>query len=234
MGVLAPLYLAGLAALSLPLILHLVRRTPRGRQEFSSLMFLLPSPPRLTRPQPAGPDRVVALAAGGAQPVGVCVCAAVFARGGDAGTWRICRLGAWRLSSMPAPACGAAICGSRRWLRSRRNWRSLGPHDEVALFTFADRLKTEVGFESGDADAEASQTDIVRAGSQEAAADVAGDGLGRGAGCRGGRAGRGQRRKAVFRRAADHRRSAISPPDRESKPCRRSSGRKRFVSLLDD
>ena len=49
MGVLAPMYLAGLAALSLPLIFHLVRRTPRGRQEFSSLMFLLPSPPRLTR-----------------------------------------------------------------------------------------------------------------------------------------------------------------------------------------
>lgn len=49
MGVLVPLYLAGLTALSLPLILHLVRRTPRGRQEFSSLMFLSPTPPRLTR-----------------------------------------------------------------------------------------------------------------------------------------------------------------------------------------
>ena len=49
MGILVPLYLAGLTALSLPLILHLVRRTPRGRQEFSSLMFLSPTPPRLTR-----------------------------------------------------------------------------------------------------------------------------------------------------------------------------------------
>src|SRR5580698_10332203 len=49
MGVLVPLYLAGLAALSLPLIFHLVRRTPRTRQSFSSLMFLSPSPPRLTR-----------------------------------------------------------------------------------------------------------------------------------------------------------------------------------------
>src|SRR5438552_8509964 len=49
MGVLAALYLAGLAALSLPLIFHLVLRTPRGRQDFSSLMFLQPSPPRLTR-----------------------------------------------------------------------------------------------------------------------------------------------------------------------------------------
>ncbi len=38
MGVLVPIYLAGLAALSLPLIFHLVRRTPRGRQDFSSLM----------------------------------------------------------------------------------------------------------------------------------------------------------------------------------------------------
>ena len=49
MGVLMPIYLAGLAALSLPLILHLVRRTPRGRQDFSSLMFLTPTPPKLTR-----------------------------------------------------------------------------------------------------------------------------------------------------------------------------------------
>lgn len=49
MGVLVPLYLAGLAALSLPLIFHLVRRTPHGRQDFSSLMFLSPTPPKLTR-----------------------------------------------------------------------------------------------------------------------------------------------------------------------------------------
>lgn len=49
MGALVPLYLAGLAALALPVVLHLVRRTPRGRQDFSSLMFLAPTPPRLTR-----------------------------------------------------------------------------------------------------------------------------------------------------------------------------------------
>src|SRR6187402_3251042 len=49
MGFLAPLYFAGLLAIALPIIFHLIRRTPRGRQEFSSLMFLTPSPPRLTR-----------------------------------------------------------------------------------------------------------------------------------------------------------------------------------------
>lgn len=49
MSLLAPLYLAALAALSVPLVLHLIRRTPQGRRAFSSLMFLSPSPPRLTR-----------------------------------------------------------------------------------------------------------------------------------------------------------------------------------------
>src|SRR6187402_2071161 len=49
MGFLAPLYFAGLLAIALPIIFHLIRRTPQGRQTFSSLMFLTPSPPRLTR-----------------------------------------------------------------------------------------------------------------------------------------------------------------------------------------
>ncbi len=39
----------GLLAISLPILFHLIRRNPRGRQEFSSLMFLTPSPPRLTK-----------------------------------------------------------------------------------------------------------------------------------------------------------------------------------------
>ncbi len=49
MSLLAPLYFLGFAAISLPILFHLIRRTPRGRQQFSSLMFLTPSPPRLTR-----------------------------------------------------------------------------------------------------------------------------------------------------------------------------------------
>jgi hypothetical protein len=49
MSFLAPLYLLGALAVSLPVLLHLIRRTPRGRQPFSSLMFLSPSPPRITR-----------------------------------------------------------------------------------------------------------------------------------------------------------------------------------------
>ena len=49
MGALTPLYAAGILTISLPILFHLIRRTPKGQTEFSSLMFLSPSPPRLTR-----------------------------------------------------------------------------------------------------------------------------------------------------------------------------------------
>ena len=43
------LYLAGLSALSLPIIFHMIRRTPKGRVPFSTTMFLEPSPPKITK-----------------------------------------------------------------------------------------------------------------------------------------------------------------------------------------
>lgn len=49
MSFLAPLFLFGAAALALPLIFHLIRRTSKERVPFSSLMFLQPTPPRVTR-----------------------------------------------------------------------------------------------------------------------------------------------------------------------------------------
>jgi hypothetical protein len=49
MNFLAPLFLTGFLAVGLPILFHLIRRTTRERKTFSSLMFLLPSPPRLTQ-----------------------------------------------------------------------------------------------------------------------------------------------------------------------------------------
>jgi hypothetical protein len=46
---LSPLFLAGALAVSLPIVFHLIRRSTREKTPFSSLMFLQPSPPRLTR-----------------------------------------------------------------------------------------------------------------------------------------------------------------------------------------
>src|SRR5213075_3242477 len=49
MSFLAPLFLLGSLALALPIVFHLIRRTTKERTNFSSLMFLQPTPPRLTR-----------------------------------------------------------------------------------------------------------------------------------------------------------------------------------------
>lgn len=49
MNFLAPLFLAGAAAIALPIFFHLIRRTTRDRLLFSSLRFLKPSPPRMNR-----------------------------------------------------------------------------------------------------------------------------------------------------------------------------------------
>ncbi|TWU38803.1 hypothetical protein Q31b_38810 [Novipirellula aureliae] len=49
MSLLAPFYFAGALAIGLPILFHLIRRRPRGEIHFSSLMFLRPTPPRLTR-----------------------------------------------------------------------------------------------------------------------------------------------------------------------------------------
>jgi hypothetical protein len=49
MSFLAPLFLLGALAVALPVVFHLIRRTTRERMPFSSLMFLQPTPPRVTR-----------------------------------------------------------------------------------------------------------------------------------------------------------------------------------------
>lgn len=49
MNFLAPLFLIGGIALALPVIFHLIRRITREKTVFSSLLFLEPTPPRLTR-----------------------------------------------------------------------------------------------------------------------------------------------------------------------------------------
>lgn len=49
MNFLAPWFLLGTAAIAGPFLFHLIRRAARERMPFSSLMFLRPTPPRVTR-----------------------------------------------------------------------------------------------------------------------------------------------------------------------------------------
>ena len=49
MSFLSPLFLLGAAAILGPIVFHFIRRVTREKVPFSSLMFLQPTPPRLTR-----------------------------------------------------------------------------------------------------------------------------------------------------------------------------------------
>ncbi len=49
MGFLAPWFLLAGLSIALPILFHMIRKKPRGRISFSSIMFLSPSPPRLVR-----------------------------------------------------------------------------------------------------------------------------------------------------------------------------------------
>ncbi|HEY0455937.1 MAG TPA: BatA and WFA domain-containing protein, partial [Verrucomicrobiae bacterium] len=49
MSFLAPMFLLGGLAIGLPIVFHLIRRPSKEKIPFSSLMFLQPSPPRVTR-----------------------------------------------------------------------------------------------------------------------------------------------------------------------------------------
>ena len=49
MSFLAPTFLLGALAIGLPVVFHLIRRSTKERRVFSSLMFLLPSPPQMSR-----------------------------------------------------------------------------------------------------------------------------------------------------------------------------------------
>jgi len=161
MGLLAPLFLAGLAALSLPLIFHLVRRTPRGRQEFSSLMFLSPSPPRLTRRSRL--DQILLLLL---RLAALGVLALAFAR-------PFLRESAMlSLSDLPRRRMAILVDNSASMRRAdlwrqaiaqaERELDELAPHDDVALFTFSDHLETVVAFPSELLLSYESSVDVVR------------------------------------------------------------------------
>ncbi|NBV24074.1 MAG: VWA domain-containing protein [Proteobacteria bacterium] len=49
MSFLTPFFLLGALAVAAPILFHLIRQTSKEQTEFSSLMFLLPVPPRVTR-----------------------------------------------------------------------------------------------------------------------------------------------------------------------------------------
>ncbi len=146
MSFLAPLFLIGGLAVALPVLFHLIRQTTRDRTVFSSLMFLRPTPPRLTRR-----SRLEHLLLLAIRCLVLCLLAAGFARpflkgpmpaDGAAGSSRRIVL---------LVDAGASMRRGNLWGEAREKaakiFRTAAPADQVAVLTFDQRLHSLVAFD---------------------------------------------------------------------------------------
>lgn len=146
MSFLAPFFLLGAAALALPVLFHLIRRTSREKITFSSLMFLQQTPPRMTRKSRLEHIFLLLL-----RCLVLCLLALGFAR----------PFLQRPLSADPAAGAGARVivlvdvsASMRReglWAdaraRAERALRGAGPADAVTLALFDQSSRTLVNFE---------------------------------------------------------------------------------------
>ncbi|HEY7118953.1 MAG TPA: BatA domain-containing protein [Tepidisphaeraceae bacterium] len=145
MGLLAPLYIAGVLAVGLPILFHLIRRTPHSRQAFSSLMFLSQSPPRLTRRSRLTNILLLILRAAALTILALAFARPFFSRGAET-------------SHNPARGHRVAIlidtsASMRRgdlWQQANKQveeaLREVSPTDEVALYAFDDHTRPAMTF----------------------------------------------------------------------------------------
>jgi hypothetical protein len=145
MSFLTPLYVLGISAVVAPFIFHLIRRSPRGEVPFSSLMFLSPTPPRLTRRSRL--DQLLLLLL---RVAALCLLAFAFARPfmrqearldfGDEGRRRIAVL----------IDTSASMRRGDLWQRARALARevigSCRPEDELAVYSFDATTQPLLGF----------------------------------------------------------------------------------------
>lgn len=146
MSFLAPLFLLGGLAVAAPIILHFIRRSTRERVPFSSLMFLLPTPPRLTRKSRLENIFLLLL-----RCLVLCLLAAAFARP------------YWRkpVNAMPQAGAGkrtVVLVDTSASMRRAGVWeetakragdliRKAGPGDEVCLAAFDRGFHLRLSFE---------------------------------------------------------------------------------------
>jgi hypothetical protein len=157
------LYALGALAVVLPILFHLIQRRPRGQLLFSSLMFLTPSQPRITRRSRLNHLLLLLLRA-----TALILLALAFTR-------PFLRM----LQQLTAPAgqrhvailLDRSASMQRQGLWDQANEQieqvlsGLGATDRVALYSFDDRWHEDVAFDQGTAPAAAS-VDLVRGAAQ--------------------------------------------------------------------
>ncbi|MBM4024406.1 MAG: VWA domain-containing protein [Planctomycetes bacterium] len=145
MSLLYPLFLAGLAAVALPILLHMIRRHTRRRVAFSSLMFLRASLPRFR-----SRSRLEHVALLVLRCTVLCLLALAFARpyllrpaapGAAGASRRIVLLIDTSASMRRADLWTQAVNEARAVLRDA------GPADRVCVMSFDQETRTLIGFE---------------------------------------------------------------------------------------
>src|SRR2546426_3469783 len=150
MPFLAPLFLLGGLAIAFPVLFHLIRRTTRQRTTFSSLMFLLPSPPRLT--QRSRLENILLLVL---RCLVLCLLAFGFARPFIKQPVSAEPNAASRQRSLLLIDTSASMRRADLWADARQTaesfLRKATPADQVAIFTFDRRMTPLVTFEQWNA-----------------------------------------------------------------------------------
>lgn len=166
MSLLAPLYALGTLAVLAPLIFHLIRRAPKGQVPFSSLMFLAPTPPRLTRRSRL--DQILLLLLRAAALI---LLAIGFARPFLRESARLDLETATRSRIALLVDTSASMRRGRLWekalAKATETIDALGPGDQLAILTFDDVTRPVFSFdESGTLDPSRRQA-VARARLQE-------------------------------------------------------------------
>lgn len=149
---LAPLFLAGAAAVALPILFHLIRRTTKDQVWFSSLRFLTPSLPRVTRRSRI--EHWLLLLLRCAVLVGL---ALAFARPFFAGMLAPARPAADVRRIAILVDTSASMQRTGLWDRTRQRAmaaaREARNSDRVALFAFGEQVRPLVSFDEASRDA---------------------------------------------------------------------------------
>ena len=176
MSFLAPLYALGALSIGLPILFHLIRRRPRSEAEFSSLMFLTQSPPRLTQRSRLDQLPLLLLRA-----LAVLLLALAFSRPflrseallqQDAPSRRIVMLVDTSASMQRADLWDQALAAVNETIDD------LSPRDQVGLLAFDSAVRTIVPLESSDSAVDAGQAELLRSATKELAPSNAGTDLG--------------------------------------------------------
>jgi hypothetical protein len=168
MSLLAPLYIAGLLAIAAPIVFHLIRRTPQGRQHFSSLMFLDPSPPRITKRSRLNNVLLLILRA-----TALALLAFAFARPffKQSATADVSRSQGKRVALLVDTS--ASMRRGDTWKKARAEVenaiRDLSPTDEVALLLFDRAVRPAMTFREWNELDASRRIDVLRARLSEAA-----------------------------------------------------------------